>query len=375
MDERERKYLLSLLQIPKMNQTILTLLMERYGDAAAAWEKQGGWYKVLPLTAARIDELLTAKKAVDPARVAEHARTIKVKTVTVRDPEYPAAFRHISGAPYLLTYFGELPSDDRFGVTVIGARRCSEYGRDIAQKISGDLVRLKDAMIVSGMAEGIDTAAHQGALAAGGYTVAVLGTGIDQIYPAINTDLYVRLKREGCLISELPFGYEAHGFNFPHRNRLMSALGRALLVVEGSEKSGVFHTVNHALEQGKDVFAVPGSIFARNSYAPHYFIREGCARLVVSAADILSEYFDLIEVDDANERVAPDFADFPEDEALVLNTLKERDLSFDEITELLQRGAGEVSALLTRWDIEGLVQPRPGKTFSLCNYINEVKHE
>lgn len=368
-DERERMYLMSLVQVAKLNQAHVTALMSYFGSAEEAWRNERAWSKALPLTRPRLDELLSAKGDIDPAQLRSYSQQLQVKTVTINEDDYPAAFRHVASPPYLLYYYGTLPRPDQFGITVVGARKCSNYGWDIAKKISGDLVRLKNTMIVSGLAEGIDAAAHQGALLAGGYTVAVLGNGIERVYPAINAPLYDQVKARGCILSEFPLNCEPYATNFPARNRLMSALGHGVLVVEGREKSGIFHTVNHSLEQGKDVFAVPGSIFAKGSYAPHFLIREGSAKLVVNAVDILEEYFDLAADEVAVDETEPNFAAYPPAEAAVLTAMRERPLSFDEIMTMIQRSAGEVSALLTRWDIDGLVTQGPGKIYSLRNYV------
>lgn len=374
MDDRERMYLMALVQIEKINQAQVTALIEYFGSAEEAWNRSRLWNKALPLSPLRLDEILDLKRTVNPEKIWEYSERIHAKTVSIEEEEYPECFRYVASPPYLLYYFGKLPEHDRFGITVVGARKSSNYGWDIAKRISGDLVQMRDVMIISGMAEGIDAAAHYGALEAGGYTVAVLGSGIDKPYPAINTELYYTLKQRGCVLSEYPFGCDPHSHHFPARNRLMSALGRGVLVVEGRERSGVFHTVNHSLEQGKDVFAVPGSIFAKSSYAPHFFIREGSAKLVTCAADILEDYFDL-RMDEPDDIEEFDFSAYSPEEAAVLNAMMERPLSFDEIMSLLQCSASETSVLLTRWDIEGLIHQGPGKIYSLRNYINEVKNE
>ncbi|MDO4542734.1 MAG: DNA-processing protein DprA, partial [Bacillota bacterium] len=240
-----------------------------------------------------------------------------------------------------------------------------------------ELVEIAGATIVSGMAEGIDSVAQWATLNAGGKTVAVLGNGIDKIYPLKNLKLYEAIKERGCIISEFPLGCQSYGRNFPRRNRLMSALGRGIIVIEAHRGSGVFHTVSHGLDQGKDIFAFPGSVFEPGSYASHFFIKEGTAKPVFTTADIIEEYFDMdLLCRDAVSGVREiDLTGRDPEERLILEALVKGELSFDAICRRVNLTSAEVNSLLALLEVEGLVAKRPGQIYGLANYIDEVDNE
>lgn len=373
--ENELKYLISLHRLEHMEQKHLTALMECYGSAETAWKKYRGWSKVLSLPARRLETMIESRKEIQPEKLWDYAQSLGVKFTTVNDDDYPEAFREIYDVPYLLYYFGTLPKQGRFAFTVVGSRKCDAYGRDIAKMLATELVQRGGAAIVAGMAEGIDAVAHWAALNAGGETIAILGNGIDVIYPMINAKLYMQIKEHGCLISEFPLGAESLKHHFPRRNRLMSALGNGVVVVEGTRHSGVFHTVSHGLEQGKEIYAVPGSIFQGLSYAPHFLIKEGTAKLITGADDILEDFMDLATIEETKTVDVMDFSTYPPEESKILEALKQGPLSFDTIQRLSGLPSPALSALLTEWEMNELVRQEAGKMFSLRNYVQEVNHE
>ena len=202
------------------------------------------------------------------------------------ETKFPMAFREIDDPPFGIFYSGELPRDSECFLSVVGTRLCSPYGTDVATEFCRILAEA-GVVIVSGMALGIDGCAHRGALDGRGRTVAVLGSGIGRAYPADHKDLYAQIVQNGCVISEYAPGVPGLKHHFPHRNRLIAALGDALLVVEAKLKSGTMITVDRALEQGKEVFAIPGRITDRNSDGCHRLIKQG-AQLVTDPAEILA---------------------------------------------------------------------------------------
>lgn len=210
-----------------------------------------------------------------------------IRIITRHDSEYPAALRAISGAPRELFVRGGLLPQDAMAVAIVGARRASEYGKAVARRLAADLAG-HGVTIVSGMARGVDGAAHQGALDAGGRTIAVLGCGPDIAYPRVHASLMQRIICAGAVLSEFSPGMPPRPEQFPQRNRIISGLSRGVVVVEGRMGSGALITADFALEQGREVFAVPGNIFEETSWAPHQLVSQG-ARLVGSAADILDE--------------------------------------------------------------------------------------
>lgn len=377
MTEREEKYLIGLGQIKDLGHANLINLMHYYDSAEAAWQSYRSWHKVLDISRSKLTELIANRKALNLESLYKYSRQVGAKIVSQRDKDYPAAFRNIYDPPYFIYYFGELPKEEDFCLTVVGSRKHSDYGRDLAKRTSKELVKIAGAVIVSGMAEGIDAIAHWGALNAGGRTVAVLGNGIDKIYPAINAKLYAEIKERGCIISEFPLGCESYGYNFPYRNRLMSALGQGVIVIEAHRGSGVFHTVSHALDQGKDVFAFPGSVFAPGSYAPHFLIKEGTAKPVFSTEDIIEEYFDLdlLYRDRHEENRERDFSSYAPEERKLLEALSKGELSFDALSVISGLASGELNAILTLWEVEGIIAKGPGQMYGLANYIDEVDNE
>ena len=210
-----------------------------------------------------------------------------ISVVCYGDPCYPQILQEIPDAPILIYIKGSYQPDDRFGIAIVGSRAYSSYGEAVTQKISGELAA-SGFTIISGMARGIDTFAHRSALASGGRTIAVLGSGLDICYPAENRRLMEKISAAGCVLSEFPPGYPPNRENFPRRNRLISGLSLGVLVVEAAEGSGSLITASLALEQNREVFAVPGSIVAKNSAGTNLLIRQG-AKIVLRTEDIIEE--------------------------------------------------------------------------------------
>lgn len=201
------------------------------------------------------------------------------------DHSYPENLRLLPNPPGTLYTLGKFKPLDQLAVAVIGTRIMSPYGKKVTQKIVTDLVKHK-VTIISGMARGIDTIAHWSAIKAGGRTIAVLGSGLDTVYPPENKALFHKIIQNGVVISQFPPHTKPLGKNFLLRNQIISGLAKAVLVIEGAKRSGTISTATHAANQGKEVFATPGSIFNPHSEAPHFLIKEG-AHLATSAADIL----------------------------------------------------------------------------------------
>jgi DNA processing protein len=224
----------------------------------------------------------------DPASIAERTEQIGARFVIPRDPEYVPAFLDLQHDPPLGVWVrGGSLLDHVQAVSVVGARNCSKLGNEVAMSIASGLGEA-GVCVVSGAARGIDAAAHRGALAAQGSSIAVLASGLDMPYPRASAQLLARIENAGAVVSEYAPGVEAEPFRFPARNRLVAALGRALVVVEGGERSGSMISVDHALDLGRDVFAVPGPITSPLAYVPHTIIREG-ATLIRGAGDLLAD--------------------------------------------------------------------------------------
>jgi DNA processing protein len=277
------------------------------------------------------------------------------------DERYPALLREIADPPCALYVRGTLQPEDRIAVAVVGTRRASSYGREVAAKLSADLTRA-GVTVVSGLAVGIDTAAHRGALAAGGRTLAVLGCGIDVPYPAGNARLREEIMANGALLSEFPLGSEPEPWRFPARNRIVSGLSLGTVVVEGDIKSGALITAEFAAEQNREVFAVPGEIRNVRARGPHSLIQEG-AKLVHDVEDILVEL--RLTSPPAAMPSASDLAELSltEDESAVLQVLGPQQRHVDEVIAESRLPAGQVSAALVMLEVKGLVRKVAGNAY------------
>ena len=261
-------------------------LLDYFGSAQAAWAADEGALRQAGLDRRATQSLLQTRQAIDLPAALEEIESAGVEILTWDDKEYPLYLKEIADPPPVLYLRGDIQTRDQWAVAVVGTRRSTSYGKHVTQQLVGDLAR-SGATIVSGMARGIDGVAHWAALEAGGRTLAVLGSGISQVYPPEHRALAQQIASSGALLSEFPPDTPPEAGNFPRRNRIISGLSLGVLVIEAGRKSGALITANYALEQGRDVFAVPGNINARSSVGTNRIIQEG-ATLVLSAEDILS---------------------------------------------------------------------------------------
>jgi DNA processing protein len=298
------------------------------------------------------------------ARVDDEARALVAAgatLVTWSDGAYPARLRAVVPPPLALAVRGSLAGADEVAVAVVGTRHPSAYGRRVAEEIAGGLAAA-GVTVVSGLAAGIDGAAHRAALEAGGRTVAVLGTGIDRVYPAWHAELADAIVRQGALLSEFPCGAPPRALHFPRRNRLISGLALATVVVEARERSGSLVTARCALEQGRDVLAVPGPVGVATHRGPHRLIRDG-ARLVTSAADVLEEVAPALTARLARAREAAAEARLTAAERRILGALGTDGDHVDEVIRRARVPAGPALETLLALELRGLVSQLPGKRF------------
>ena len=280
--------------------------------------------------------------------------------LTLEDSAYPAVLREIADPPEPLYVRGTLDEQDQAAVAVVGARRASAYGLAVAEWLGRELGRHR-VTVVSGMARGIDGAAHRGALMAGGRTIAVLGCGPDVVYPAEHEDLMGQIIESGAVVTEFPPGTPPLPHHFPQRNRIISGLSLGVVVVEGRERSGALITADFALDQGREVFAVPGSIFGETSYLPHRLLQEG-ATPVTTVDDILTELRLPQRVDQIPARVpALDGV-----EAIVFALLDFDPQHIDALTERSALPVAEVGRALLVLELRGLVRTLAGQRYARC---------
>ncbi len=282
------------------------------------------------------------------------------RIVTFVSEDYPKVLLEIPDPPPMLYVKGELRGSET-AVAMVGSRRASTYGLLTTARLSTDLAG-HGITVVSGMARGVDTAAHRGALAAGGRSIGVLGCGIDVLYPPENRKLFEEMAEKGALVSEFPMGTSPLAENFPRRNRIISGMSRGVLVVEATENSGSLITAQFALEQGREVFAIPGNINSSSSRGGNRLIKQG-AKLVECVEDILEELPDRAGLR-APVPAVPDFGLTPR-EAALYTLLAESPLHIDEIIVKSGLTVGEVSATLLRLELKGAVMQLPGKMFAI----------
>jgi DNA processing protein len=294
----------------------------------------------------------------------ERARDAGIAIVPFTNPNYPARLRTIADPPPFLYVKGNILTDDDKAVAIVGSRSASEYGRRVARDLARGLVSL-GFTVVSGMARGIDGSAHESALQAGGRTIAVLGSGVERAYPAEHETLYRRIGENGAVLSELPIGTRPLAFNFPARNRLISGLSLGVVVVEATEKSGSLITATLAVEQGREVFAVPGEVGSSRSRGAHRLIRQG-AKLVESVDDIIEEIApQLLDRTGSATQRAPRVLPQNASDATrtIFALLQENTLQVDQVIERTGMSTAQVLETLLDLELQGLLRQLPGKIY------------
>lgn len=313
------------------------------------------------------EKLATVQQSRAFASALSHIQTTQVTVLTLVDADYPPALRWIPEPPPVLYVRGLLEPAHRLAVAVVGSRQPSNYGKAMAQRLSADLAR-NGYTVISGLARGIDSLAHQGALGAGGQTLAVLGSGINVVYPPENRRLLESICERGAAISEFPFDTKPDRWNFPRRNRIISGLALGTLVIEATANSGSLHTARHALDQGREVFAVPGRIDTPNSRGTNSLIKSG-AKLVESVHDVIEEFPDAVRASAHHHRAPVDEAvepppDLSVQEAQILALVQPEDTHIDAVIQTSQLPAHVVASILTTLELRGFVRQSPGKFFA-----------
>ncbi|RMH77093.1 MAG: DNA-protecting protein DprA [Calditrichaeota bacterium] len=311
-----------------------------------------------------IDEKLARqiKTGGDPTVVEEQLRrmeTEQVHCLTIWDDRYPPLLKKINDPPVVLFYRGELPSPWPPCVGVVGTRMPSQYGRSVTEKLVAELSR-QGIAVVSGLARGVDTLAHSVTIRHGGLTYAVLGCGVDYVYPPENRKLYQQIAQQGAVLSEFFLGTQPDAVNFPRRNRIISGMSAGVLVVEAGTKSGALITAAYALEQNREVFAVPGSIFNDKSRGTNRLIQQG-AKLVTRVEDILEEIGGILQSSAPAEKPLP--PNLSQEELKLLNHLSGEPKHIDRLVAELNESPAVLLARLLTLELMGLVKQLSGKMF------------
>jgi DNA processing protein len=357
------KYWLGFNHVKGIGPAKLRAMLEYFGGSIAdAWLANERQLNEIGVDRRASDHLIQARDSLDLDTVIERVWAAGISLLTWDSADYPVYLKETDSPPPLLYVRGELLKDDQWAVAVVGTRRLTSYGRQVTRDLVRGLVRSR-VTVISGLARGIDSVAHLQALDSGGRTLAVMGCGADVIYPAENRGLAARIVGgQGALISDYPLGTQPDGKNFPARNRIISGLSLGVVVVEAGERSGALITAKFALEQGREVFAIPGNINSPVSRGPNRLIQEG-AKLVRHVDDILEELnLTMVSEHSAVQMIMPETAE----EAALLSYLSHQPLHIDDLTRLTELPSGMVSSTLSMMELKGMVQQVGGMSFVLA---------
>jgi DNA processing protein len=355
----EAKFWVAFSRVPGVGPKRYEAMLARFGSLAEAWRATRSELKEAGLDQRTVRQIADERPSIDPDVEWQRLEAARVRAITWDDPAYPARLREIDDAPPLLYLKGDLVTQDELAVAVVGTRRPTPYGRQVAEEMSyqlaGNLVT-----VVSGLARGIDGIAHRAALQAGGRTLAVMACGLDMVYPPEHKKLAAEIAERGALISEQPLGSQPRGDYFPRRNRILSGISLGVLVVEGDLKSGALITANFANDQGREVFAVPGSVYSTQSRGTNLKIQRGEAKLVTNIEDILEE----LNLQTAPQQIEMlELSPATDTEAELLRHMSREPVHIDEVCRESGLPISTVSSLLAMMELKGLVREIGSKAY------------
>ncbi len=353
------KYWLGFNAVSGIGPAKIQALLGYFGDLESAWRATESQLRDIGFDVRAIESLRETRPTLDLDRLVGLVEASGAHALTWNDPDYPALLRQISAAPPVIFVRGGFEPVDQWAVAIVGTRRLSAYGRLVAHDLATGLAR-NGITIVSGLARGIDGVAHRAALEAGGRTIAVMGCGIDRVYPPEHRDLaHAIVAGQGAIVTDFPLGTEPSSANFPARNRLISGLSLGVLVIEAGERSGALITARFALEQDREVFAVPGNINSPVSVGTNRLIQQG-AKLVTGIEDVLEELnLRMAGEQAAAQVVLPDSAE----EAALLSQLSTQPLHVDDLGRLTGMPSYLISSTLTMMELKGMVQQVGGMNY------------
>jgi DNA processing protein len=353
------KYWVGFNNIPGIGRVRLSQLEEYFHNLEDAWKASPAELRASGIDGTAFKAITRYRPGISPDEEMEKLERYGIQVLTCKDKDYPSRLKEIYDYPPVIYIKGTLLPEDEWCLAVVGTRRASAYGRQVAEELVADLARSK-ITIISGLARGIDTITHKTALESGGRTLAVFASGLDIIYPNENTNLVYNVVENGCIISEYPLGMKPRAENFPRRNRILSGLSMGVVVIEAGETSGAMITARMALEQNREVFAVPGSILSVNSSGTHRLIQEG-AKLVRDYQDILEE-LNLTTVTRQIEmkEILPE----TDTEVAILRLLSTEPTNIDEVCRNSGLETAMVSGTLAMMELKGLV-----KQVGTMNYV------
>jgi len=364
----DKKYWIGFNSIRGIGSVRFQQIRSYFGDLAIAWEAPVEAFREVGLPKRALTNFLSVRQEMDLDQLYDSILEDHITILTLQDEDYPRLLREVDQPPPVLYIKGSLTPADDFSIAVVGTRRVTAYGQQIARDTSIYLAG-HGLTIVSGLARGVDALAHQHALQAGGRTIAVLGCGVDVIYPPEHRKLAETIIENGALISDYPIHTQPEGINFPPRNRIISGLSLATIVVEAGERSGALITADFAVEQGREVFAVPGNVLSPMSRGTNRLIQKG-AYAMVSPQDVL-DVLDLAHVDDfktARQALPTDTT-----EVKILQVLDFEPTHVDEICNAVNLPVEKVSATLTMMELKGMVQHVGGMRYIAVRDLSGIK--
>ena len=366
MTDKEIKYWVGFSLIPGIGRVRFAQLENHFGNLRDAWQATSAELKKAGLDRNAVQAITTWQPKISLDDEMEKLAHYGVKVFKYKDETYPSRLKEIYDYPPLLYVRGELLPKDEWCLAVVGTRRATVYGRQVTEEIVADLVH-SNITVVSGLAKGIDTIAHQTALDAGGRSIAVFACGLDTVYPGENADLARKVMQQGALISEYPLGTKPRPDNFPRRNRIMSGLSMGVLVVEADEASGAIITAQFALEQNREVFAIPGSILSPASRGTNHLIQEG-AKLVRDYTDILEE-LNLMTV--TRQMEMKEILPASDTESLLLKHLSAEPTHIDEVCRSSGLPVSTVSSELAMMELKGMIKQMGSMSYILAREVRE----
>ena len=359
----DRRHWIALNAIPNLTPQKFTLLLDHFASPEAIWKASPDQLKTVPGFERSVETFVRHRQGLDVEGELAEIERLGLNALTLADATYPDALRAIAHPPPVLLSKGGLVEKDRVAIAIVGTRKPSDYGRMIAEKLAKELGE-RGFTVVSGLALGIDTSAHQGALASGARTLAVLGGGFGYVYPQQNVPLVDEIAASGAVLTEFSPATKPDRWTFPQRNRVISGLTRGTIVVEAGKRSGALITAKCAAQQGREVFAVPGSITSVKSRGPHRLIQKG-AKLIVDVDDILEEFPDLQEtLGTGSERASRQDIPLPPAEQKIFDALDYEPVHFDDLVERTDASTTEVSLALFQLDAKGLIKELEGKRYA-----------
>jgi DNA processing protein len=362
MDQADhRAYLFAFSRVKGIGPVRLRGLQSRFPSLAEAWHASQGELLAAGLDQKSAQALVAARRDFQPQAEMERLALTGIQVITWDDAEYPRLLKQIDDPPPVLYVRGQLTDADTWAVGIVGTRGASVYGRQVTERLAGELAQ-NQITVISGMARGIDACAHQAALKAGGRTIAVLGCGVDVVYPPEHDKLAQQIIEHGALVSDYPPGTQPDAVNFPPRNRIISGMSLGVAVVEADERSGALITSDFAAEQGRDVFAVPGNILSRASRGTNRLIQKG-AKLVTSTRDILEELnLHMVASHVATQEIAPE----NDIERQLMAKLSHEPALTDDLVNELSMPTEVVTSTLALMELKGMVRQAGGSSYVLA---------